>query len=194
MTQFLLRISTIAMSLATTVFALSAPAFAQSAKIYAAGSLRTVMQDLATQYAKEAPFEPQFLFGPSGKLRAQIEKGETMVLFASASPTDTLALVQAGKLRSHVLLPAIRCVSPRVLASRAPLRINWNLPVEMKASASAMAGARNLASPETGTMKYFPANAVGSIWSRCVVAKRCPRCALTAGSGVLASTKIWASD
>ncbi len=81
----------------------SVPAFAAPTEVFAAGSLRSVMQALAADYSKEAPFEPRFTFGPSGKLRERIEGGTTPALFASASPEHTAALVKSGKLRSQTL-------------------------------------------------------------------------------------------
>jgi molybdate transport system substrate-binding protein len=76
---------------------------AQNVKIFSAGSLRMVLQELQVGFASEAPFEASFTFGPSGKLRERIEAGEIPALFASASPAHTEALVKAGKLRVHTL-------------------------------------------------------------------------------------------
>jgi molybdate transport system substrate-binding protein len=86
-----------------SALSMSSLSSAQTVSIYAAGSLRNVMQDLKKGYATEAPFEAELLFGPSGVLRQKIETGATPALFASASPIHTDAQVKSGKLRSSVL-------------------------------------------------------------------------------------------
>lgn len=95
---------------------------AEPVSIYAAGSLREVMQALEKSYTEErhasssASATPslQFLFGPSGKLRERIESGDMVHIFASASPEHTDRLLKAGKLRSsNVFASNSLCVIAR---------------------------------------------------------------------------------
>ncbi len=113
----------LAMSLISLVRAAEAPvAEALTIKVYAAGSLREVMSTLERAYLVErrtaTPGQPmstfQFLFGPSGKLREKIEAGDSVHIFASASPSHTERLVAAGKLRSsNVFASNSLCVIAR---------------------------------------------------------------------------------
>src|SRR5579872_3996878 len=66
---------------AAAAFAAPAP---QTVEIFSAGSLRGVVNDLATEVAPGLNIEVKSTFGGSGLLRERIEKGETPDLFLSA--------------------------------------------------------------------------------------------------------------
>lgn len=78
-------------------------ASAQAPALYAAGSLRFAFDEIIALHAARtgARFAPTY--GPSGKLRQEIEKGSTPGVFASAAPQHTEALVKAGKLRASAV-------------------------------------------------------------------------------------------
>jgi molybdate transport system substrate-binding protein len=65
-------------------------------QVLAAGSLREVMGEIGRQYRKATGVEVVADFGPSGVLRAEIEKGRRADLFASADMGHPLALLQEG--------------------------------------------------------------------------------------------------
>lgn len=78
--------------------ALMTPAAADNLKLYAAGSLKAAMSDIARAYEKAAPDNTvETVFGASGLLRERIEKGETAHVFASANMKHPKALAGAGK-------------------------------------------------------------------------------------------------
>ncbi|KAA0676499.1 molybdate ABC transporter substrate-binding protein [Roseomonas genomospecies 6] len=66
-------------------------------KLYAAGSLKAALTELAKEYqsAKGVPVEATF--GPSGLLKERLEKGESGDVFASANMEHPEALSMAGK-------------------------------------------------------------------------------------------------
>ena len=70
------------------------------ASLYAAGSLRLPFDDIIALHAARTGTRFAPTYGPSGKLREEIEKGSTPGVFASAAPQHTEALVKAGKLRA----------------------------------------------------------------------------------------------
>lgn len=65
-----------------------------SSVIVAAGSLRTVMNEIIQAYHAQGGGEFSAKYGPSGKLRQEIEAGEKVDVFASASTDHTGALAQ----------------------------------------------------------------------------------------------------
>jgi molybdate transport system substrate-binding protein len=65
--------------------------------VYAAGSLRAAMTDLARAFEREAPTTVKLTFGPSGLLKDRIEGGEAAQLFASANMNHPEALRVSGK-------------------------------------------------------------------------------------------------
>ena len=77
------------------------PASAQtpSLSLYAAGSLRLAFDEIIALHAMRTGSRFSPTYGPSGKLREEIEKGSMPAVFASAAPQHTAALVKAGKLR-----------------------------------------------------------------------------------------------
>ena len=78
-------------------FAMSS-AHAQSSplQLYAAGSLRDALTDVARQFEAQTGQTVGLTFGASGLLRARIEKGEPAQVFASADMDHPQRLAQAG--------------------------------------------------------------------------------------------------
>ncbi len=77
----------------------AAPTFAQQAMsetitVLAAGSLRDAMKDLAAAFQKESGVSVTTSYGPSGKLRSEIEAGRKADVFASAAVEHTEALAK----------------------------------------------------------------------------------------------------
>ena len=86
-------------------------AHAATERLFAAGSLRDAFVLLIAAYKENAGVQFEPLFGPSGKLREQIQRGDVPAVFASASIEHTDALVKAGILRESVVLARNRlCV------------------------------------------------------------------------------------
>jgi molybdate transport system substrate-binding protein len=74
-----------------------------SLSLYAAGSLRLAFDDIIALHATRTGTRFVPIYGPSGKLREEIEKGSMPAVFASAAPQHTEALVKAGKLRASAV-------------------------------------------------------------------------------------------
>jgi molybdenum ABC transporter molybdate-binding protein len=74
----------LALLLAATVAVTGTPARAETLTLYAAGSLREAMTEIAQVFGTASGVEVKTVFGPSGLLRERIEKGETVDVFASA--------------------------------------------------------------------------------------------------------------
>ena len=68
--------------------------------VYAAGSLRAAMTDLARAFEREKPVMVKLTFGPSGLLKDRIEAGEPAQVFASANMTHPEAMRASGKAES----------------------------------------------------------------------------------------------
>jgi ABC-type molybdate transport system substrate-binding protein len=79
----------------------TAAATAQTARddltVYAAGSLRAAMTDLARAFERETPTTVKLTFGASGLLKDRIEGGEAAQVFASANMSHPEALRASGK-------------------------------------------------------------------------------------------------
>jgi molybdate transport system substrate-binding protein len=80
-----------AMSLAT------AAAAQEPVRLYAAGSLRAVMGEIAAAFKKETGVAVAGTFGASGLLRDRIAKGEPAQVFASANMEHPESLAKAGR-------------------------------------------------------------------------------------------------
>jgi molybdate transport system substrate-binding protein len=80
------------------LIALSMPlsASADSLKLYAAGSLKQALGDVAAAYEKAYQTKVTTKFGPSGLLRKAIEEGENPDIFASADMTHPEKLASSG--------------------------------------------------------------------------------------------------
>lgn len=74
-----------------------------SQRVYAAGSLRLAFDDIIALHAARTGVHFLPTYGPSGKLREEIEKGSLPAVFASASPKHTEILLKAGKLRESTV-------------------------------------------------------------------------------------------
>ena len=68
--------------------------------LMAAGSLRSAMNDMMLAYRKQGGDQFIAQYGPSGKLRKEIEAGKLVDVFASADTKHTLALAKSKLLRS----------------------------------------------------------------------------------------------
>ena len=69
---------------------------ATSLQVYAAGSLRGALTEIAQRYEAETGTAVVLTFGPSGLLRARIEKGEPAQVFASADTQHPAALAASS--------------------------------------------------------------------------------------------------
>jgi len=83
-------VTTLAMS---TGLHAQAPSPSAEVVVLAAGSLRDAMTELRQAYEKKAGERIALSYGPSGKLRGEIEAGRLADVFASASPDHTNALL-----------------------------------------------------------------------------------------------------
>jgi molybdate transport system substrate-binding protein len=83
----------------TMAVMMSVPAWAQEqgVRVYAAGSLRAVMPELAQAFTAAGGPSVSSTFGASGLLRERIEKGEPAEVFASADVGNAQALAHAGR-------------------------------------------------------------------------------------------------
>ena len=73
------------------------PALADEVALYAAGSLKAALSDIAQDYAEAYGTPVQTSFGPSGLMRERIEAGEPAHVFASANMRHPRTLEGAGK-------------------------------------------------------------------------------------------------
>ena len=103
----------IAMATMVTIGMVGAPsaAGAGTERVFAAGSLRDAFAMLIAAYRESSGVQFEALFGPSGKLREQIQRGDVPAVFASAAIEHTDVLVKAGILRESAVLARNRlCV------------------------------------------------------------------------------------
>jgi len=107
-----LRTAALAVALMT-----SAPVSAQDqgVRLYAAGSLRSVMTEVAQAFSAAGAPPVSATFGASGLLRERIEKGEPAEVFASADLGNAQALARAGRSSAPVVF-----VRNRLCALAAP--------------------------------------------------------------------------
>jgi len=98
-------------TITSALLSASISAHAASERLFAAGSLRDAFVQLTAAYKEKTGVQFDPLFGPSGKLREQIQRGDVPALFASASIEHTDVLARAGILRESVVLARNRlCV------------------------------------------------------------------------------------
>src|SRR5665213_130427 len=81
----------------------AAAAAVPALRVYAAGSLRAPMTDLAKAYSHAYGAHIEFICGGSGGLRERLEQGEPGDVFASADLGNAQALTEAGKAGPTVL-------------------------------------------------------------------------------------------
>jgi molybdate transport system substrate-binding protein len=77
--------------------AFSTAAAQEPVRLYAAGSLRAAMDDVAAAFTQASGTKVRGEYGPSGLLRERIAKGEPAEIFASANMTHPQALAKDGK-------------------------------------------------------------------------------------------------
>jgi molybdate transport system substrate-binding protein len=92
-------------------------AMAQTLTLYAAGSLREAMGEIAREYGSATHAEVKTEFGPSGLLRERIERGEKVDVFASADLGHPEKLARDGRAERVVLFArnAVCAISRRAL-------------------------------------------------------------------------------
>ncbi|TDN97846.1 MULTISPECIES: molybdate ABC transporter substrate-binding protein [Halomonas] len=73
------------------------PALAQDVALYAAGSLKAALSEVAQDFSRSYDTPVATSFGPSGLMRERIEAGERAHVFASANMRHPRALERAGK-------------------------------------------------------------------------------------------------
>lgn len=76
---------------------MSAVARAEDLVLYGAGSLREVIGQIATEFGAAHGLTVKTQFGPSGRMRERIERGEHVDLFTSADVGHARKLVQDGR-------------------------------------------------------------------------------------------------
>lgn len=92
-------------------------AAAEPIAVYAAGSLRAPLTELATSFTKKTGIEIRYTFGASGLLKERIEKNEPADIFASANTEHPAALVSANladKVRVFARNEMCALVSPKL--------------------------------------------------------------------------------
>lgn len=90
-------------ALACVIAASAAAAQSAAPSVYAAGSLRLAFDEIIALHEARTGVRFAPTYGPSGKLRVEIEKGGMPAVFASAAPQHTETLVKAGKLRASAV-------------------------------------------------------------------------------------------
>lgn len=96
--------------------AASPSAGAAPLRVYAAGSLREPLTDIARAYEIATGVKPELTFGASGLLRERIEKGEPAQVFASADMQHPEKLAGAGTAWKK----PVRMVSNKLCALASP--------------------------------------------------------------------------
>jgi molybdate transport system substrate-binding protein len=97
---------------------------AAAERVFAAGSLRDAFVLIIAAYKENSGIKFEALYGPSGKLREQIQRGDVPAVFASASIEHTDALVKAGILRQSQVLARNRlCVLAAPGVTLDPVRL-----------------------------------------------------------------------
>lgn len=103
--------------LAALSLSISATAAAEPIAVYAAGSLRAPLTELAIGFAKKTGLEVRYTFGASGLLKERIEKNEPADIFAAANTEHPAALVSANladKVRVFARNEMCALVSPKL--------------------------------------------------------------------------------
>ncbi len=90
-----------AIALATTV--MTVPGAAETVQLYAAGSLRGALTDVAKAFEAATGNAMQVKFGASGLLKTEVGSGAKTDVLASANMQHPQALHYAGKSRAVIL-------------------------------------------------------------------------------------------
>jgi ABC-type molybdate transport system substrate-binding protein len=72
-------------AIALAMLAMTGPAAADSVSLYAAGSLKAALTDVATAFQTASGYKVEAKYGPSGLLRQEIAGGAGAHVFASAN-------------------------------------------------------------------------------------------------------------
>ena len=86
------------------------PAAADSVTLYAAGSLRAALTEVAKSFGESSGVTVDGKFGPSGMLRDEIADGAKAEVFASANMEHPAALAKADKAGPVMMFARNRCV------------------------------------------------------------------------------------
>jgi len=89
--------------LAATLMGAGTAAAEEPVRLYAAGSLREALTEVASAFEQALGGRVAGTFGPSGLLRDRIDRGEPADLFASANMEHPASLSQAGKAAPAVM-------------------------------------------------------------------------------------------
>jgi molybdate transport system substrate-binding protein len=82
---------------ATALMMISSAAWADDLVVYGAGSLREAIGQIASEFGQANGIMVKTQFGPSGRMRERIEKGEHVDLFTSADVGHARKLVNDGR-------------------------------------------------------------------------------------------------
>jgi molybdenum ABC transporter molybdate-binding protein len=127
----------LALLLALSMSAVSAQA---QIAVYAAGSLREALTEIATQWQARGGAPVALTFGASGLLRERIEKGEPAQVFASADTEHPQRLAAAGHWRAPMVFtrnalcalaaPQVQATPQTLLATllRSDVRVGTSTP------------------------------------------------------------------
>jgi len=83
-------------AIALAVLAMTGPATAETVQLYAAGSLKDALGDVAKAYEAKSGHKVAMKFGPSGLLKTEIADGAKADIFASANMEHPKALFDDG--------------------------------------------------------------------------------------------------
>lgn len=104
---------------------MSAPAMSQEpVRLYAAGSLKAAMADIAAAFQRESGIAVTATLGASGLLRDRIANGEKAEVFASANMAHPQSLAKAGRagaVRAFALNQLCALAGPKVAVTPATL-------------------------------------------------------------------------
>ena len=96
-----ISLSAIALATLTACATPEAPVMREPLQVYAAGSLREVLTEIARDHEARTGQKIALTFGASGLLRERIEKGEGAQVFASADTQHPQRLAAAGGWAPH---------------------------------------------------------------------------------------------
>jgi molybdate transport system substrate-binding protein len=90
-------------AVALAMLAMTGPVAAETVQLFAAGSLKAALTDVANAYTAASGNKVDGKFGPSGLLKNEIAGGAKADLFASANMAHPRALHEAGKAKPVVM-------------------------------------------------------------------------------------------
>ena len=125
-------------AIALTILAMTGPAMADTVQLYAAGSLKLALTDVAKAYEAASGNKVEAKWGASGLLKNEIAAGAKTDLFASANMEHPRALHDAGKSGAVVLFTRNRLcalVKPGIAVDTANL-LDRMLETNVKLAAS----------------------------------------------------------